>query len=85
MQHKRGRESQVKLGTQTKGSRDFTVKVRTERHGGGDISSRVTFQGAKVRKPLLAVSGLIAKGNIVVFRWKWILHIAEVRVLGWHL
>ena len=29
---------------------DLTVKVRTERHGGGDISSRMTFQGAKVRK-----------------------------------
>ena len=46
---------------------ELTVKVRTERHGGGDISSRVTFQGAKVRKPLLAVSGVIDKGNIVVF------------------
>ena len=30
---------------------DLTVKVRTERHSGGDISSRLTFQGAKVRKP----------------------------------
>ena len=38
--------------------RELTVKVRAERHGGGDISSRVTFQGAKVRKPLLAVSGV---------------------------
>ena len=46
---------------------ELTVKVRTERHGGGDISSRVTFQGAKVRKPLLAVSPVIDKGNIVVF------------------
>ena len=46
---------------------DLTVKVRTERHGGGDISSRVTFQGAKVRKNLLAVSGVTDKGNIVVF------------------
>ena len=46
---------------------EMTVKVRTERHGGSDISSRVTFQGAKVRKPLLAVSGVIDKGNIVVF------------------
>ena len=46
---------------------ELTVKVRTERHGGGDISSRVTFQGAKVRKPLLAVSGVIDKGYIVVF------------------
>ena len=43
-----------------------TAKVRTERHGGGDISGRVTFQGAKVRKPL-AVSGVVDKGNIVVF------------------
>ena len=46
---------------------ELTVKVRTERHGGSDISSRMTFQGAKVRKPLLAVSGVIDKGNIVVF------------------
>ena len=46
---------------------ELTVKVRTEQHGGGDIASRVTFQGAKVRKPLLAVSGVIDKGNIVVF------------------
>ena len=46
---------------------ELTVKVRTERHGEGDISSRMTFQGAKVRKPLLAVSGVIDKGNIVVF------------------
>ena len=38
---------------------EFTVKVRTEPHGGGDISSRVTFQEAKVREPLLAVSGVI--------------------------
>ena len=45
---------------------ELTIKVRTERHGGGDISSRVTFQGAKVRKPLLAVSGVIDKGNMVV-------------------
>ena len=46
---------------------ELTVKVRTERHGGNDISSRVTFQGANVRKPLPAVSGVIDKGNIVVF------------------
>ena len=45
----------------------MTLKVSAEQHGGGDISSRVTFQGAKVRKPLLAVSGVIDKGNIVVF------------------
>ena len=43
------------------------MKVRTEQHGGGDISSRVTFQGAKVRKPVIAVFGVIDKGNIVVF------------------
>ena len=46
---------------------ELTVKVRTEQHNGGDISNRVTFQGAKVRKPLLAVSEVIDKGNIVVF------------------
>ena len=39
----------------------------TEQHGGSDISSRVTSQGAEVRKPLLAVSGVIDRGNIVVF------------------
>ena len=46
---------------------ELTVKVRTERHGVGGISSRVTFQGAKVRKPLPAVSGVIDKENIVFF------------------
>ena len=46
---------------------EFIVNVRTERCGGGDISSRVTFQGAKVRKLLLAVSRVIDKGNTVVF------------------
>ena len=46
---------------------ELTVTVCTERHGRGDISSRMTFQGAKVRKPLLAVSGVIDKGNIVFF------------------
>ena len=55
-----GREKIDNLG-------ELTVKVRTERHGGGDTSSRVTFQGARVRNPLLAVSGVIDKGNIVVF------------------
>ena len=33
----------------------LTVKGRTKRQGGGDISIRVTFQGAKVHKRLLAV------------------------------
>ena len=46
---------------------ELTVKVRTGRHGGGDISSRMTFQAARVRKPLLPVSGVIDKGNILVF------------------
>ena len=36
---------------------ELTVKVRAEEHGGGDISSGVTYHGTKVRKPLLAVSG----------------------------
>ena len=44
--------------------RELTVKVRTERHGGGDISSRMIFQGALVRKTLLAASGVLDKGNI---------------------
>ena len=43
------------------------VKVRTEQHGGSDISSRVTLQGAEVRKPLLAVWVVIDTGNTVVF------------------
>ena len=46
---------------------ELTVKVCTERHGEGDISSRETFPGAKVRKPSLTVSGVIDKGNSVVF------------------
>ena len=45
---------------------DFTVKIRTEQHGGGDISSRVTFQRAKVRKPLLCSIRSDREGNIVV-------------------
>ena len=40
---------------------ELTPKVRTGRHGGGNISSRVAFQGAKVRKPLLAMSRVIDK------------------------
>ena len=40
---------------------ELTAKVGTERHGGSDISSRVRFQGSKVRKLLLAVSGVIDK------------------------
>ena len=46
---------------------ELNVKVRTERHGKGDIWSRMTFQGGKVRKLLLAVSGVVDKGSIVVF------------------
>ena len=46
---------------------ELKVEVRTEQHAGSEISSQVTFQGAKVRKPSLAVSGVIGKGNIVVF------------------
>ena len=38
---------------------ELTVKVRTKQHGGSDISSGCTFQGAKVGKPLLAVSGIL--------------------------
>ena len=46
---------------------ELTVKVSTERHGGGDISSRMTFQGALVRKTLLAASGVLDKITFVVF------------------
>ena len=45
----------------------LTVKVRTERHDSDDISSRVTLQRAKVRKPLLTASEVIDKDSIVVF------------------
>ena len=51
---------------------------------GRDISSRVTFQGAKVRKPLLAVSGVIDKGNIVVFDGSGSF-ILPIHVQVWHL
>ena len=54
-------------GEKIDGLGELTVKIRTERHGGGDISSRMTLHGPKVRKLLLAVSGVIDKGNIVVF------------------
>ena len=40
-----GGEKTDKLG-------DLVAKVRSEQHGGGDISSQVTFQGAKVQKDL---------------------------------
>ena len=63
---------------------ELTVKVRTERHGGGNISSRVTLQGAKVRNPLLAVSGVIDKGNIVVSVGADPLH-CQAKVLVWLL
>ena len=51
-------------GEKTDNLGELTVEIRTER-GGSDISSRVTLQGAMVRKPL-AVSGVMDKGNIVV-------------------
>ena len=57
---------------------ELTVKVCTERRGGGDMSSRMTFQGALVRKTLLAVSGVLDKGNIRGIRWKRILHAAKL-------
>ena len=46
---------------------ELTKKVRTERHGDGDISSRVAFQGANVRKPFACSVRSDDKGNIVVF------------------
>ena len=49
------------------GEEALTVKVRTKQHSRGDLSSRVTLQGAEVRKPLLAVSGVTDRGNIAVF------------------
>ena len=54
-------------GEKTDNVGELTMKVRTEQHGAEDISSRVTLQGAKVRKPLLAVSAVNDKGNILVF------------------
>ena len=56
---------------------ELMVIVRTEQHSGSDISSRVTFQGAKVRKPLLAVSGVIDKSNTCGLRWERNLNIAR--------
>ena len=54
------------------------MKVCTRQYGGGDISRRMTFQGAKVRTPLLAVSEVIDKANMVVFDGTdWFLHIAR--------
>ena len=46
---------------------ELSVDLQTEHRGGPDVVSRVKFQGAKVRKPLLAVSGIVSKGNVVVF------------------
>ena len=42
---------------------ELAVKVRTE---ASKALSLIKFQAAKVRKPLLAVSGMVAKRNIVV-------------------
>ena len=58
---------------------ELTVKVRTEQHGGSDISSRMTFQGARVRKSLFVVSGVIDKGFIVVFDGSGSFTLASVR------
>ena len=44
----------------------WTVQVRIDQHG-GLTSNQATFQGFKVRKHLLAGSGVIDKGNTVVF------------------
>ena len=38
--------------------------VKTE---GSDVTKNITFQDAKVRKPLVAVSGCTSKGDMVVF------------------
>ena len=46
---------------------ELVLSVKTESEGGANPLSRITFQGAKVRKPLLAVSGIVNKGNMVVF------------------
>ena len=42
------------------------LQVDLETEGSGN-ASRIVFQAARVRKPLLAVSGVVGKGNIVVF------------------
>ena len=46
---------------------ELTVRVRTEQQGAKDVVSKVRFQGARVRKPLLAVSGIVDKKNLVAF------------------
>ena len=43
-------------GEKTDNLGELVVKFCTARHGGGDISSRMTLQGTQVRKPGLAVS-----------------------------
>ena len=63
-------------------SGQLTLKVCTRQYGGGDISGRMTFQGAKARTPLLVVSEVIDKANMVVFDGTdWFLHIA--RYMNW--
>ena len=63
----------------------LAAKVRTE---GSKVLSVIKFQVAKVRKPLLAVSGMVDKGNMVVFdaEGSYILpkdakHMAQIRQL----
>ena len=46
---------------------EFQVQLETAREGARPLRSQVTFQAANVRKPLLAVSGITEKKNMVVF------------------
>ena len=43
------------------------MKLTTEQCGTEGVVSKIRFQGARVRKPLLAVSGIIDKRNMVAF------------------
>ena len=46
---------------------ETAVKLRMEQVHQPDVLGKVTFQAAKVRKPLLAVSSMTSKNNMLVF------------------
>ena len=52
---KEGQQYVVPGGEKIDNLGECTAKVRTERHCGGDTSSRMTFQSAKVRKVFLCL------------------------------
>ena len=46
---------------------ELAVRLRMEQMHQADVMGKVTFQAAKVRKPLLAVSSMTAKNNLLIF------------------